>query len=184
MRFSYNVTMFRALTFNSSYAFLKRPSSPSLFLRHTAMLLSFAGLEAITLGGRMSCGKTCSVKWINVIRQLSDGNVDTYDTFSGHSDQFTHLNVYIGEIMGPFDVYVINNYSCWPQMSLHIMILTSGGHIEYCIPRTEIIVPGNTFKVCPYYCGCTTCGNHIIIQLPTGIGGMISNLGVHEVLVR
>ena len=150
------------------------------------MLLSFPGLEVIASGGRMSCGRTCSVEWINVIRHLSDGNLDTCDTFSGYNDQFILLSVYIKETIGPFDVYVINNHSCWPQMSLRVMRLTSGVHIEYCTPRTEIIVPGNKFRACPYYCRCTTCGNYIVIQLPIGIDGLISlgSLGIYEVLLR
>ena len=114
----------------------------------------------------LSGGGMGSMEMITGTMKVSDNNMHTCEIFDDYNNSFLYLWMYIGETIGPLDVHVVGNCSCWPQMSLRVMRVGSDRHIEFCSFRTEEKFHTNHYMVCPHLCRCKTCGDYIVVQLP------------------
>ena len=116
--------------------------------------------------------------------KLRDYNLSTCEIFDGCNTPFIYLWVYTGGTLGPLNVHVIGNSSCWPQMTLHVMRMDSDGRMEHCYPRKEQVIQSNYYKGCPHYCRCEKCDNYIIIKLPMGMDNIVGSVAICEIVFR
>ena len=132
--------------------------------------LVFSGSEVIVSDVDLRGSETYLNEHITSSNKLRDYSLHTCETFAGYNKPFVYLWVYTVGTIGPLNVHVIGNSSCWPQMALHVMRVDSDGRMEYCSPRTEQDIQSHRYKTCVHYCRCKQCGNYIVIQLPVKDG--------------